>query len=191
MMTGRGADIRALRESVRQVTEAADVPVAPEAVFQIFCTPDAFVACRPGISRFVQLTGAEWKEGAKFEVRGEFGGERFRAEGKVRLLSPPCNFAFVIPAGLGPLKDYQETYRMTFAGESFTIIVNGQYVLPKGLTVGMMDRFLFHRRLQGELRTVLANVSAMAVKHARAVAHKRRGASAPEPTPGTPPTHDR
>ena len=159
---------------MRQITEAADVPAAPESVFEIFRTPDAFVSCRPGITRFVQLTGVKWQEGAHFEVRGDFGSERYRAEGKVTLLSPPCNFGFVIPEGLGPLRDYQETYRMTFAGDSFTIIVNAQYALPKGLTVGMMNRFVFHRRLQSELRQVLANVSTMAVRHTRALARKRR-----------------
>lgn len=165
------------RGSVRQITEAADVPAAPETVFRIFCTPDAFVSCRPGITRFIQLTGADWRIGAKFEVRGEFGSERYRAAGKVTLLNPPCNFGFIIPAGLGPVKDYQETYRMTFAGDSFTLIVNAQYVMPKGLRVGMMDRLMFHRRLQGELRDVLANVSTMAVKHARGLAQRRRAAA--------------
>ena len=158
---------------MRQIIEAADVPASPESVFRIFCTPNAFVACRPGITRFVLLTGAEWKPGTKFEVQGDFGSEHYRAQGQLTLLDPPCNFAFVIPAGLGPLKEYQETYRMTFAGDRFTLIANAQYVLGKGLTVGMMDRLVFHRRLQGELRDVLTNVSAMAVKHARAIAAQR------------------
>lgn len=170
------------RGTVRQITEAVDVPAPPEVVFTIFCTPDAFVSCRPGITRFVQLTDAEWKAGAKFQVRGTFGSEGYRAEGKVTLLNPPCNFGFLIREGLGPLRDYQETYRMTFAGTSFTLIVNAQYVLSKGLTVGMMDRLVFHRRLQGELRQVLANVSDLATKQARALAKKRRAAAANAPT---------
>ena len=162
---------------MRQITEATDVVATPEVMFRIFRTPNTFVSCRPGISRFVQLTGVAWEAGAAFEARGEFGNERYRALGRVTLLKAPCNFAFTVPTGLGPLKDYQETYRMTFAGSSFTLLVNAQYNLPKGLRVGMMDRLVFHRHLQSDLRQVLENLSTLAVRHTRIMAKKRKAAA--------------
>ena len=172
---------------MRQITEAIDVAASPDAVFHIFSAPDRFVECRPGITRFAQLTGAKWEEGAEFEVRGTFGSERYRARGRVTLLKGPCNFAFSIPAGLGPLKDYRETYRMTFAGSSFTLIVNGQYDLPKGLTVGMMDRFVFHRRMQGELREVLVNIAERGAYYATHRKGPRAAAASDHPEGGAPP----
>jgi len=152
---------------VKQITESLDVFAPPEAVFRIFNTPKAFVACRPGITRLTQLTGQHWKAGVAFDVRGEFNEEHYGARGRVTMLSPPCNFGFLIPEGLGPLQNYQETYRMTFAGDSFTLMVIAQYHLPRGLKVGLMDRFVFQNLLQNELREVLANVAAMARRQAK------------------------
>lgn len=152
---------------MRRITESTDLLAPPESVFHIFQTPTLFVACRPGIKRFQLSTGAIWSPMTEFDVEGEFGGERYRAHGRITKLAKPCSFGFVIPRGLGSLEDYYEDYRMTFAGDSYTLMVNAQYNLARGLTVGMMDRFVFARRLSQELREVLENIARVALEHAR------------------------